>query len=295
MTKKRYRRIWRALCVLLALLVFVFAAAAAALIASALADRSARTLPSYAREDISPLLSKAEWTDEDYKTLYLQTGLGRSALDALKRNGVAYDLLRFQDGLFFGGEVRHEYAEGTATTLHDLLYEKGTDTARRAAIAPLEEGDVLISSSSHTFGWRNGHAALVVDTDTKSVLESVAYGMKSQITKRGVEWFTDSANFIVLRLKDAAAEERAAIATDARNDLVGVPYSLTVGILSPKDQCKNGKRAGKTNCAHLVWQAFKNHGYDVDANGGICIVRDFVRSELFEVVQVYGFDPIKLW
>ena len=52
-------------------------------IADAAADATARTLPSYAREDITPILEKEAWTDEDYDTLYLQTGLGRSALASL--------------------------------------------------------------------------------------------------------------------------------------------------------------------------------------------------------------------
>ncbi len=311
MTRKGYRRAKIALSVFLAFFLLLFCFATGLMVASAVVDRSARRIPSYAREDITGLTARSEWTEEDYRTIYLQTGLGRSAADALKEAGNAADLVLYQDELFFAGEVRHEYTVGTVTTLHDLLFETELDEngnpakdengdeikiQHRAKLAPLEEGDVIVTSSCHTFGWRNGHAVIVTDASRCDVLESMALGMKSQITPGGATWFADAANFIVLRLKGAAREERATIAERAKNELLDVDYSLTVGILSAKNQCKNGKTAKGTNCAHLVWQAYKNCGYDIDSNGGpLCTVRDIARSDLFEVVQVYGFDPQKLW
>ncbi len=311
MTRKGYRRAKIALSIFLAFFLFLFCIAMGLLIASAVVDRTAHRIPSYAREDISALAAKSEWTEEDYRTIYLQTGLGKSAADALRAKGEADTLPLYQDDLFFEGELFHEFTAGTVTTLHDMVYEPKLDAsgnpvkdengeivkvAHRAKLAPLEEGDVIVSSSCHTFGWRNGHAVLVTDASTKNVLESVALGWKSQISRGGAWWFAEAANFIVLRLKDISKEERAAIAERASRELVGVDYSLTVGVLSAKDQCKDGKTAAGTNCAHLVWQSFKNSGYDIDANGGlVCTVRDIARCDLFEVVQVYGFDPQELW
>ena len=60
-----------------------------------------------------------------------------------------------------------------------------------------------------------------------------------------------------------------------------------------KDQ---GKSKKGTNCSHLVWQAYYNAGYDIDTDGGpVCTSRDISMSDLLEVVQVYGFDPVSLW
>lgn len=304
MTAKRFKRIRIALGILLGFFAILFAFGTSLLIANAATERYARALPSYAREDISALLTKEEWTDEDYRTIYLQTGVGRSAADAIKAQGNTATLLLHQDDLFYRGTIAHEYTVGTVTTLHDLLYESADDvTDERAGPAkyyarfvPLENGDVIVSSSCHTYGWRNGHAMLVTDAATQTVMESVALGMKSQISRSGARWFLTSSNFIVLRLKGATAEERAAIARNAEERLLGVNYSLTVGLFSRKDQCKDGRSPKETNCAHLVWQAYKNFGYDIDGNGGsVVTVRDIARCDLFEVVQVYGFDPEKLW
>ena len=117
--------------------------------------------------------------------------------------------------------------------------------------------------------------------------------MPSVVSYGGYNWFRSGTNFMVLRLKDATAEERAAIAATAEERLRGVDYSITVGILSPKDQ---GETPKETHCSHLVWQAFRYYGYDIDSDGGaVCTTRDIANCDLFEVVQVFGFDPIELW
>ena len=45
--------------------------------------------PDYAQEDLSALLAQASLSDSDYQTLFLQTGLGRSAVDRLLSAGEA--------------------------------------------------------------------------------------------------------------------------------------------------------------------------------------------------------------
>ena len=98
---------------------------------------------------------------------------------------------------------------------------------------------------------------------------------------------------MVLRLKDADEAKRAQIAETAYDRLLNIDYSVTVGILSPKDQ---GVTPQETHCSHLVWQAYWYYGYDIDADGGpVCTSRDIVHSDLFEVVQVFGFDPQNIW
>ena len=220
-----------------------------------------------------------------YETLYLQTGLGRAALDEMKDDPER--ILTFQDALFYDGDLAHE--EVAVTTKRDIF----ADTRYRAPMVDLQDGDVLITSTCHSFGWRNGHAALVVNGTNGSLLESVSLGIPSTITTYGSDWFCYGTNFMVLRLKDAGEEARAEIAQTARERLYNVPYSLTVGFLSPKDQ---GETPQGTHCSHLVWQAYHYFGYDIDSDGGpLCTTQDISRSDLFEVVQVFGFDPVKLW
>ena len=260
-------------------------------VASTEVDRSARTLPKWEMEDLTEVLAKESWTDADYDFLYRQTGLTRLAVDSVERS----ELPAFQSALFFAGEVRHEMA--APTTPHDYLVNPETGHKVFAPMAPLEDGDVLVSSTCHTYGWRNGHAALVVNGEYGDVLESVTIGMNSEITRSGADWFRNASNFIVLRLKNATKEERAAIAEDATKRLFDIPYSIFTGFFSsPKDQCANGRTAETTHCSHLVWQAYKNAGIEIDYDGGpVCTTRDIAKSPRFEVVQVYGFDLEKLW
>lgn len=263
--------------------IFTLTALGAAffLVCDEIALNSARTLPAYGQTDIAELLAKTEWTDEDYDVLYHQTGLGRSALDDMKDDPDR--ILTFQSALFYDGEIRQEQI--AFTTKHDRMKDF------TAPIADLQDGDVIVTSTCHTFGWRNGHAAIVTSGATNRVLQSFTLGEPSSYGSTG--WFRNSANFIVLRLKDASREQRAEIALWACERLHDVPYSVTVGIFSSKNQ---GNSPQKTHCSHLVWQAYYHFGYDIDSDGGpVVTARDIANSPYFEVVQVYGFDPDQLW
>lgn len=295
MTAKGAKRLYRVLAVFLGIFVFLGALVISLLIADAACEGSAHTTPSYERVDITALLDKSEdWTEEEIGLLYRQTGLGKSALLEMKNTQLYEDgklvplssrVLPFQDALFYEGEIVHEKVADVSK--RDLM--KGF----HAPIAPvLQAGDVFVNSSTHTFGFRNGHAALVLD-EYGTVLESLEYGKNSGTTANGHLWFAESSNFILLRLKDVDKETRALIASEARKNLSGVPYSITVGVFSKKDQ---GTELTSTHCSHLVWQAYKNAGYDIDCNGGLVVTpQDIAGSPYFEVIQVYGFDPEKLW
>lgn len=287
---------YRTAAVLLGVLVFCGALLLSLMIADYACEGSAHTIPSYAKEDISALADKeGDWTEEEIRTLFRQTGLGECALVEMKKQ-VVYEnnelvplskrLQPFQDALFYEGDMEHEIV--ALCSRRDIMVNF------YAPIAPvLQAGDVFVNSSTHTLGYRNGHASIVLD-EFGTVLESLAFGIDSAVTTSGDVWFAQSSNFILLRLKDADKETRAAIVNEeAVNNLKGIPYSLTVGIFSKKDQ---GATPKSTQCSHLVWQAYKNAGYDIDANGGMVVSpHNIARSPLFEIVQVYGFDPDKLW
>ncbi|MGN0817564.1 MAG: hypothetical protein ACI4L9_01225 [Candidatus Coproplasma sp.] len=240
----------------------------------------ARVTPSYAREDLTEVLSKAVWNEEDYEFLYRQTGLTRQPLDELKGNNAR--ILQFQDALFYEGTISHD--SSIPFSSHDMV-------DYTAPIAPLHTGDVLVSASVHTMGWRNGHAALVIDGARERTVQAVAPGTYTR--ELSALWFKQASNFMVLRPKDVPQETLKEIAGYARERLVGVKYSLFTGFFSPKDQTDNPQ---DTHCSHVVWQAYKAFGYDIDENGGVLVTpRDIARCDLFEVVQVYGLDLDELW
>ncbi len=254
-------------------------------LAMAVVESTARVLPSYQKIDLTPYLEKETLSEEDYDVLYHQTGLTRLGVDALHDRE---DLLEFQEAFFYDGTRSHGMASFT-TPRCILLDEDGK--RYYAPLVPLEEGDILVTSTCHTFGWRNGHAAIVINAANELVLEAVGPGSKS--SRGEANWFCCGTNFMVLRLKDAGREEREEIAEWAGNDLIGLDYSLFTGFFNAKDQ---GEDPQTTHCSHLVWQAFYHFGYDIDSDGGPLVTcNDIARSELLEVVQVYGFDPDELW
>lgn len=280
--KKALRIIYKILLCFFAVVFFLVAGGATFfLICDAVAVHFARILPSYEQIDITEILAKEEWTEQDYDVLYHQTGVGKNALDEMKDDPER--ILSFQTALFYEGEIVQEQV--AYTTSHDAM--KGFT----APMVDLQEGDVIVSSSCHTFGWRNGHSALVTDGTKKRVLESRSLGIPSSYGT--ANWFQKSANFIVLRLKNATREERAEIAEWASAHLYQVEYSIMVGISYEKDQ---GDDPQVTHCSHLVWQAYYHFGYDIDSDGGPVVTsRDIANSPYLEIVQVYGFDPDKLW
>ena len=51
----------------------------------------------------------------------------------------------------------------------------------------------------------------------------------------------------------------------------------------------------RLDCELLIIRSLR-YGYDIDSDGGpVCTTRDIVHSDLFEVVQVFGFDPQNIW
>ena len=287
MKRSGYKKKIAGLAVVLAVLLLLLSAVLTLMISTACTERYARVLPSYPKRDISSVLARENWTEEDYDLLYHQTGLGKPALDDLKHDPAA--VLAFQERFFYRGTVEHETV--AITTPRDKLANGAT-----VPVAPLMAGDIILTSSPHTFGWRNGHAALILEPETYTTLESFSPSDPSGYGD--LSWFEECSNYLVLRLKSEYRDkiDPAAVAADAEARLTEIPYDLTVGVLSPKDQCKDGKKAKKTHCAHVVWQAYKNFGIDIDSNGGAVVTaRDIARSEYFEVVQVNGFDPDKLW
>lgn len=56
---------------------------------------------------------------------------------------------------------------------------------------------------------------------------------------------------------------------------------------SEKALCRTG-----TQCAHLVWYAYRYFGYDLDSDGGFVVTPDdLYHSDLLELVQIYGIPP----
>ena len=212
---------------------------------------------------------------EDYSLLFRQTGLGRAGVDQLLSEGETgiARILEIQDDFFSPAQI-------ACSSLNWPVREELRDSA--APSVPLLPGDVLLTFSTHTLGWRHGHAGLAVDAGNTA--EAVCIGSASALV--GAEHWNRYGTCIHLRLRNAPEEAREQIARFALETLDGLPYRLTCGLLGQKDG------GGGAQCAWLVWRALWEAGYDADADGGrLVTVADLAASPLFEVVQIRGIDP----
>lgn len=237
--------------------------------------------PNYAKEDISALLYKENLTEQEYDTLYRQTGLTKLAINDMRFDASGRNrILRIQNFLFQPHEVREEkFAPYTYMNEMDEF----------ATIARLQDGDIIVTSTTYVSWWRYGHGALVVDGERELLAESLSPGTNSKLTN--ADNFTYLANFIVLRPK-ASAEIKKQVVTYAKENLLDIPYDMVTGILNKK----NPEKLKGTQCAHLVWYAYKKFGIDLDSNGGAIVKpQDMFLSEQVEVVQAFGFDLDRLW
>lgn len=261
------------------------------------AEGQARYTPVYEMVNIEEYLYKEELSQEEYILLFRQTGLARVAVDALRAEGREEELLTLQEKFFEQVPVECEantiisreerivgnsIEEDSVTISAERTLESAQD--RYVDIPYVENGDILITFNCHVFGWRNGHAAMVVDAEKGLTLEARVLGTDSAIIS--MEHWKQYPSFVILRLKNVEQAQRAKIAEYAQTQMTGMPYRLTAGWgdwMYPEALTKG------THCAHLVWSAYHAFGYDLDSDGGMIVTpHDLYESDLLEFVQVYG-------
>jgi len=258
-------------------------------------EKEGHYTPSYAKLDIDKIIEDGIQVDE-YKDLFLQTGLGRTSIEGIIESNKNYvdELKKYQNDFF--AENNYECNRITIITGEEQSVDAQGEITNKFAINDLRDGDILISLSTHSLGWRHGHAAIVVDSSNGTTLESLVLGKDSEY--QNYKKWERYPTFIQLRIKDDVLgqvegdkkdriEAEKKLISTAENKLYGVPYGLFAGI--PFKYVENIK---KTHCAHLVWYAYKELGIDIDSDKGIFVTPyDMANSDLLEVVQIYGIDP----
>ena len=237
------------------------------------AHRSGPFVPDY------PWVTLTEESSDE--TVFLQTGLSRSAAERLSASGGLGALRQAQDDFFTPPARQCDPLLGWFTR------EDRREAPSGIPLADLRPGDVLVTLSTHSLGWRHGHAGLVIDGDT--VLECAAWGSLSLC--QSPEYWRTYTSYAVLRVKDASPALRQEVADYAKEHLCSVPYRLTAGWIGPKAPEPEDWQFG-LQCAYLVWYAWARFGYNLDSDGGrLVTVSDLLRSDLVEVVQLQGMDP----
>lgn len=153
-------------------------------------------------------------------------------------------------------------------------------------LTDLQPGDVLVTFSTHTLGWRHGHAALVIDSET--VLEAAMPGTVSGFSS-AASWATYSS-LLQLRVRDVPPQQQTAAAEYGKLHLSGLPYGFLCGFGPEKAPAS----PSSLQCAYLPWYAWQAQGIDLDSDGGrLVTVLDLARSPRLEVVQSRGPLPGK--
>ena len=247
--------------------------------------------PDYPKEDISIILEKETLSDEEYKKIFYQTGLGKTAIDKLLEKSDGKDeIIKFQELFLRDNDVLCEPI-GIITSQESIVNDEGKPMYG-FNFAPYENGYVLITKATHSLGWRHGHAAIITDAERGETLEAVILGTNTMF--QNINKWRVYPSFMMLKLKDTSQETLDEIAEFAKNNMNDVPYGLFVGLLSSKNPVP--EKLSSTQCSHLVWYPFMQSGYDVDYDGSWLVTpKDIANSDLFEVVQIYGVDPEEIW
>ena len=267
MKHKLWQKRLLALPLLIAVVILIFY-----LLQRVWAHRTDSFVPDY------PKVTLTEHSDPE--TIFLQTGLGPTTAAQLLEQGDFQTILDTQDD-FFAPPV------SACTPLLGWFTREDRLADGTAVPVDLQPGDILVTLSTHTAGWRHGHAALVIDKDT--ALESIILGTDSCLVSTN-RWYTYSG-YAVLRVKGATPELQQQVVQYSLEHLQGVPYRLCAGFLGSKAPEPDAPQFG-LHCSYLVWYAWNRFGYDLDSDGGRLVTsHDLLHSNQLEVIQLCGMDP----
>lgn len=238
--------------------------------------------PFYDKINLEEIVEKEMLTYADCEVISEQTGLHEDIIMDLVSANDTETIYRIQEMYFRTPCMTCKH--NTEISWEERIAEEDRKYYEGRFVG-LEEGDILITPNSHTYGFRNGHAAIVVDAEAGLTLEAVVLG--EPVCIQSIRKWETLPTVIVLRLREASVEERKNIADYAKEQMEDVSYGFSQDILDYfwQDDIKN------THCAHMIWKCYKKYGYDLDSNGGIFVTpSDIAKSDMLEVRQVYGMS-----
>ncbi len=166
-------------------------------------------------------------------------------------------------------------AQVSCRIIGPITWEENWRMPQENVLPELRTGDVLVTLSAHSLGWRHGHCALVLDPDT--TLEATTLGRPAAF--RTTDGWNRYPTLWLLRPRTPlSAEEQEALLSVAEG-LSGLPYAL----LAPKQLPASG-----AHCAALVWYVYAEAlDIDIDPEGGWqALPGSLLRSPFFEVTQL---------
>ena len=223
-----------------------------------------------------------ELTEKDYDIILAETGLGKPAVESFSEEEKFEKVKEYSE--YYLADKDYKCVREGVFACHEYITDENGNAIQNPAFANIQNGDIIITLSIHSLGWRHGHAAIVVDAEKGTTAQAVMIGEKSDFGHIG-EW-REFPLVAVLRPKNVNAEIIDEVVAFTQEKLIGIDYSLASGILSGRDE---NVIPTTTHCAHFVWYAYKCFGIDIDSNGGRVVTpKEILHSDKLEIVQVYG-------
>ncbi|MBR2404741.1 MAG: hypothetical protein IKA95_03695, partial [Clostridia bacterium] len=234
--------------------------------------------PSYSKEDITHIIDSKNVSDTDLEFVFRQTGVSPQIARDLINSQNTDLLLKLNEKYFAEPENKRNY-------IFFPLTAEERNTASATELVPVKNGDILITFNTHTCDWRHGHAAIVTNAEKGEILEHKSVGNVSELGN--IRQWGSYPSFVVLRYPDDDLAQKAS--TYARENLVGIEYNIFAGVVK-KDK-SDEKTPSSSHCSHIVWQAYKSQGVDIDQDKGIIVTpHDIAMSDKLSVVQIFGLD-----
>ena len=221
-------------------------------------------------------------TDADYEEIFCQSGLGKPAVDKLLSDGRPDKIEEYREYYLMDKDY-YCYRKGIFAC-HEHITDTDGENIYNPEFADLQNGDIIITLSIHSLGWRHGHATIITDAEKGEGVQAVMIGEKSNTSLVG-SW-TKYPMVAVLRPKNVSEDVRNQAGQYAEENLKGLYYSFSGGVFSGRNP---DEKLNTTQCAHLVWFAYLTCGVDIAPESGRIITpKDFLESENLQIVQVYG-------
>ncbi len=227
------------------------------------------------------LLVNESLTENDYDVIFAQSGLGKLAVDALIEENRAEEIEKYHR--YYLRDKDFTCVRTAIFAQHEAITDAEGNKISNPDLATLENGDIIITLSIHSLGWRHGHVAIVIDAENGETAQAVRVGEKSDFGNL-YEWM-DFPLVAVLRVRDIDEETQNEIADFVSENMIDIPYALSAGIIGGKNP---EKIPLTTQCAHFVWYAYKVFDIELLDDGGIITPKKLLHSDMLEIVQVYG-------
>ena len=221
-------------------------------------------------------------TDVDYEEIFHQSGLGKLAVDKLLSDGRPDKIEEYREYYLMDKDY-YCYRKGVFAC-HEHITDTDGENIYNPEFADLQNGDIIVTLSIHSLGWRHGHATIITDAEKGEGVQAVMIGEKSNTSLVG-SW-TKYPMVAVLRPKNVSEDVRNQAGQYAEENLKGLYYSFSGGVFGGRNP---DEKLNTTQCAHLVWFAYLTCGVDIAPESGRIITpKDFLESENLQIVQVYG-------